>query len=93
MLESSIEKRLKKEVEKIGGRAPKFESPGNNGMPDRIVILPGGRIYFIETKRPTAGKPEKLQRLQHRRLRELGCQVRVTYTYDQIDEFIREVRE
>ncbi|PTY76688.1 nuclease, partial [Heyndrickxia sporothermodurans] len=52
MRERDIEIYLRDEVKKIKGRAYKFESPGNAGVPDRLVILPGGRVFFIELKAP-----------------------------------------
>jgi len=92
MLEKQVEERLKNEVLKIGGVAKKFTSPGTAGMPDRIVILPGGRIVFVETKRPKGGVVSGLQKHQHEKLRNLGCDVRLIYNYRMIDEFIKEVR-
>lgn len=91
MLEKSVEERLRKMVESIGGIAPKFESPGNNGMPDRLVIMPGGRVYLVETKRPKKSKVAKLQKYQQDRLRALGVDVRMLYTYDDVDAFIVEI--
>ena len=91
MLEKDIEKRLRRKVKKIGGEAYKFESPGNNGVPDRLIILPGGRAYMVETKKPKTGRVRKLQIYQQNKLRGLGMDVRVIYTNEQIDEFIAEV--
>jgi len=67
MIESQIEARLRKEVEKRGGKAKKFTSPGWRGVPDRIVLLPGGRILFVELKAPD----KKLEPLQVKRAQEL----------------------
>lgn len=52
MREAALEKRLKEEIEKRGGLCLKWTSPGFTGVPDRIVLLPGARILFIEVKRP-----------------------------------------
>lgn len=60
-LEKDIEKKLRLAVENHGGRCLKWVCPGWSGVPDRIVLLPGARIYFIETKRPKGGKLSKLQ--------------------------------
>lgn len=92
MLEKAVERRLVAEVKSLGGRAYKWESPGNNGVPDRIVVLPQGRVYFIETKRPKGGKAEALQELQHQRLRELGATVYLIKTIEQVMAFIKEVQ-
>ena len=73
MREKTIEKKLADAVKARGGRAPKFTSPGFDGMPDRIVLMPGGRIAFVEVKAP--GKaPRPLQEARHRLLRRLGFQ-------------------
>ena len=57
MLEKDIESKLKNKVKKLGGRAYKFVSPGNSGIPDRLIILPGGKVGFAELKRP--GRKDK----------------------------------
>jgi hypothetical protein len=74
MCERDIEQRLVTAVKAAGGWCPKFISPGANGMPDRIVLMPGGRIAFVEVKAP-GKKPRKLQIRRHVRLRHLGFQV------------------
>lgn len=76
MRERDIEKILVDEVKKLGGRAYKWVSPGNDGVPDRIVILPGTRPIFVELKTDT-GKLTNIQKLQIDRLRELGQSVEV----------------
>lgn len=55
MREREIEKILAAEVKKLGGRAYKWVSPGNDGVPDRIVILPGETPYFVELKSESGG--------------------------------------
>ena len=54
ILEKDIEKRLVREVKKLGGLCLKWVSPGNSGVPDRIVLMPGGKAIFVELKRPGA---------------------------------------
>lgn len=76
MLERDIEQYLVKSVSAIGGTAYKFSSPSRRGVPDRIVVLPDGRVVFVELKAP--GKtPTALQEKEHNRLRSLGQDVRV----------------
>lgn len=72
--ESSIEKNLVKQVKAAGGHAYKFVSPGRRGVPDRLVILPGGRVVFVECKAP-GQKPRPEQEREHKRLQALGVKV------------------
>ena len=60
-LEKEIERKLCKAVERHGGRCLKWTCPGWSGVPDRIVLLPGGRVHFVETKRPKGGKYTAMQ--------------------------------
>ncbi|PWY11264.1 VRR-NUC domain-containing protein [Citrobacter koseri] len=72
--ESIIEKHLVDEVKKIGGIAYKFVSPGRRSVPDRIVMLPGGRLVFVECKAP-GEQPRADQLREHKRLRTLDFTV------------------
>jgi len=74
MRESNVERKLITEVKKRGGLAVKLTSPGFNGMPDRLVILPKGWIAFVEVKAPGL-KPRPLQIKRHEMLSRLGCRV------------------
>lgn len=85
--ERNIERRLIDEVEQIGGLCVKFPPLFYRGFPDRIVLLPGGVVVFVETKAP-GGKPTLIQRKVHAQLRGLGFRVEVLDTYERIDEFI-----
>ena len=76
MLEKEIENYLAKEIKKIGGLCYKFVSPGNDGVPDRIAILPDGQIWFIELK-AESGRLSPIQVWQIDRLRQLGVNVAV----------------
>lgn len=67
-LEKAIEQKLVKLVEANGGRCIKWTSPSSSGVPDRIVILPHGRVIFIETKRPKGGRLSPMQRIWRDRL-------------------------
>ena len=90
MRERFIEKKLVDAVKKMGGFAPKFVSPGLDGMPDRIVLFPMGRIAFVELKAPG----ETLRPLQVRRkrkLEELGFSVYCVDDVSQIDGVIKEI--
>ena len=91
MKEKIFEKKLIYAVKDMGGIAPKFMSPGFDGMPDRIVLLPGGRMGFVEVKAP--GKvPRPLQEARHRMLRKLGFKVYVLDDAGQIGGILDEIR-
>ncbi len=90
VLEHDVEGRLRDKVrQKLGGLALKFISPGFAGVPDRIVLLPGARIIFVETK-PPKKKPRKLQQRVADMIRALGFDVRYIDTKAKVDAFIQE---
>ena len=91
MREKQIESKLVIEVKKIGGIAPKLVSPGFDGMPDRLVLLPDGHIAFVELKAP-GKKPRPLQLARHRLLRSLGFHVYVIDETEQIGGMLDEIR-
>ena len=91
MLEKSIEKKLADAVKKRGGLAPKFVSPGLDGMPDRIVLMPGGRLAFVEVKAP-GERPRPLQVSRHRLLKRLGFRVYVLDDPEQIGGILDEIQ-
>ena len=91
MREKIIEQKLVKSVKAAGGIAPKFTSPGFDGMPDRIVLMPGGRMAFVEVKAP-GQKPRALQLSRHKLLRRLGFKVFVLDDTGQIGGIVNEVR-
>ncbi|CNK09761.1 VRR-NUC domain-containing protein [Yersinia aldovae] len=72
--EDSIEDHLVKEVKKAGGIAYKFVSPGRRSVPDRLVLLPGGKVIFVECKAP-GEKPTAAQLREHDKLHALGFAV------------------
>lgn len=87
MREKPIEVYLRKQIAKEGGRAYKWVSPGNNGVPDRIVFV-WGMIFFVETKASNVKKVDPLQVIQHRELKRLGQDVLVLNSKEKIDEWI-----
>ena len=90
MREKKIEQKLVTAVKKHGGICPKFVSPGFDGMPDRLLLLPHGRFAFVEVKAPNQ-KPRPLQLSRHRLLRRLGFQVYVLDALEDTDKIIKEV--
>lgn len=88
--EKDIEKILVSEVKKLGGRAYKWVSPGNGGVPDRIVIFPNKPPVFVELK-SDAGKLSPLQAVQIDRLVALGQTVSVAKGIDGVSQFFQEM--
>lgn len=92
MKEYAIEKHLIRKAQARGGACLKFTSPGTAGVPDRIVILPGGKIGFAELKAP-GKKPRRLQRNVLRGLYQLGCRVCVIDNPESAENFIRRLAQ
>lgn len=91
MIEKDIEQYLVKQAKAAGGKAYKFVSPGNNGVPDRIVMLPGGKIAFAELKAP-GKKPTALQVNQQRFIRNQGLPVTVIDSKEGADSLIAKMQ-
>lgn len=91
MREKEIEKKLIQAVKQAGGLCPKLVSPGFDGMPDRMVLLPDGHMGFVEVKAP-GEKPRQLQLSRHRLLRRLGFKVYVLDDTGQIGGILDEIR-
>lgn len=90
MREKDIEKVLVDEVKKLGGRAYKWVSPGNAGVPDRIVIFPDREPVFVELKTDT-GTLTALQKVQIDRLQALGQGVWVVRGMDGLSQFFQDM--
>ena len=91
MREKEIEKKLTQAVKHMGGICPKLVSPGFDGMPDRIVLLPKGHMAFVEVKAP-GECPRPLQMARHRLLRRLGFRVYVLDSIEQIGVILDEIQ-
>ena len=89
-MEKHLERRLVSAVRAAGGIAPKFTSPGFDGMPDRLLLFPGGKIAFVEVKQ-RGKKPTPLQAARHGLLRRLGVKVYVMDDGEQIEKILTEV--
>ena len=90
MREKTIERKLVNAVKNMGGIAPKFVSPGLDGMPDRLVLLPEGKIAFVEVKAPSK-QPRPLQIARHRLLRQLGFNVFIVDNAEDIKTILSEI--
>lgn len=92
MLESAVEAKLVRGVKALGGIAYKFVSPGTAGVPDRIVVLPGGRVIFAELK-TDSGRLSPMQGAQILRLKELGAEVHVVRGETGVADFLARCRD
>lgn len=91
MREKQVEQKLVQAVKARGGISPKFVSPGFDGMPDRIVLLPGRRFGFVEVKAP-GEVPRPLQVSRHRLMEKLGFQVYVLDDPEKIGGILDEIQ-
>lgn len=91
MLEKMIEEKLVSAVKKLGGICPKFTSPSFDGMPDRLVLLPHGKIAFIELKSP-GKKMRPLQEKRKKQLEALGFLVFCIDGAEQIGGILSEIQ-
>lgn len=88
--EKKIEKSLCDMVKSKKGACLKFISPGYSGVPDRICLLPNGKMWFVETKRQDKNS-DPLQDVIHELFYKLGFKVRVVSNYEQLKQFEREI--
>ena len=91
MRERELERHLVNAVRHSGGIVPKLISPGYDGMPDRIILLPGGRVAFVEVKAKER-KPRPLQLHRHEALRRLGFRVFVVDGASQIGKILEVIQ-
>ena len=91
MREKTLEQKFRAAVKTVGGLALKFTSPGFDGVPDRLALLPGGKMAFVEVKAP-GERPRPLQFSRHRLLRRLGFKVYVLDDESQIGGMIDEIQ-
>lgn len=89
MREKDLERRLTQGVKKLGGKAYKFVSPGNAGVPDRLLVMPGGRVAFVELK-AADGRLSPCQKIRIAELKRLGADVEVLRGLEDVDRFLRE---
>ncbi len=90
MNEKQIEAKLVQGVRANGGLCFKFISPGNAGVPDRIIIAPGGRVYFVELK-TERGRPSEIQKRVMREMQKRGADVRLVKGLIAVEQFLEEM--
>ncbi len=91
MREKTIEAKLVRAVKARGGICPKWVSPGYDGVPDRIVFLPGRHFGLVEVKAP-GEKPRPLQVSRHRLLKKLGFPTYILDGEEQIGGILDEIQ-
>lgn len=87
MTEKQVENRLLKGIRAMGGECFKWVSPGNNGVPDRIIMLTG-KSWYVELKKPKGGKVSKVQEWRSRQFLKLGFEIIRLWTYEDVDMFL-----
>ena len=92
MKERDVEVLLREGVKQLGGKAYKWVSPGNAGVPDRIVILPGGKVIFVELKQEN-GRLTRLQKVQQEQLTRLKVPVATLYGIADVRKFLDWAKE
>lgn len=92
MREKDVERKLVSAVRNAGGLALKFVSPGMAGVPDRLLLFPGGRAVFCEVKAP-GEKPRPLQVHRMEQLRKLGFRVYVVDSREKVEKIVEEIKK
>lgn len=92
-LEKDLEAKLRKEVQKRGGLCLKWVCPGWSGVPDRIILLPGGRVHFVEMKRPKGGRLSAMQKWWRKTLEGLGFSYRTIWKQQDLEAFLQYIEK
>lgn len=89
--ERDVESYLVDRMNALGLPCLKFIPDGKVGMPDRLILLPGQRVIWVELK-TRGGHLEEIQKLQHKRLEQIGHRVVVVWNKDAVDDLVREIK-
>ena len=92
-LEKEVESYLVREAVKHGFLAVKFIPDQKKGMPDRLILLPQGRVVWVELKRPKGGRLSPMQKYQHQKLESLGHEVYVVATRAEVDALLQKIEK
>ena len=91
-LEKELERHLAQKIRAAGGQCQKWTSPGTTGLPDRIILLPGGRVAFVELKRPKGSKISPLQVYWREELTRLGFPVYVIFSVSDMERLLHDLQ-
>lgn len=89
--ERDIERRLVDLVTAAGGLCLKLDSSTRKGIQDRLLLLPGGRVIFVEVKRPDGGKVSVLQKVRAKQIERLGFRSMIVQNEDQLRKLEEEI--
>lgn len=92
-IEKRLEARLKNEIKKMGGKCIKMTPQGENGFPDRLILMPGGKTYLAELKSGAKGVVSPIQQHQIRQLKYLGYDARIISTREALDSFLEAIEK
>ncbi len=91
MRERTVEQHLVHGLDQIGVPCEKFIPDHRRGMPDRLALLPGGRVIWIELKAP-GGRLSEIQQVTHHKMEKLGQIVKVVWSIEEADKLIEEIK-
>lgn len=91
-MEREIERYLKRRVETTGCRCLKYSNPHEAGFPDRLILLPFGEVVWVELK-TTKGRVSPIQQRRHAQLRDMGHEVHIIRTKEEVDNFVSRLRD
>ena len=84
--ERDIEGKLGRVVSDRGGLCLKLDSASKKGIQDRLVLLPGARVFFVELKRPDGGRVSVLQKVRRTQIRRMGFPALVVRSAEELDK-------
>ena len=88
--ESDIESKMRSKLRQAGMGFYKFTSPGTSGVPDRIVLVPGGRVIFVELK-TKEGRLSDIQKVTQAKMRRQGAEIYTLYGWEDVEHFMQTV--
>lgn len=91
MLEKDVEKYFVRTVQALGGAAHKFKAPMRKGVSDRVAVLPGGVVWFVELKARN-GRLSPLQKLFADEMQALGANYACLWSVEDVNAWVKKAR-